>query len=96
MDIEILPNDLDRSHLIGNSKRRKKERPITVKFVRHNLRHNKFKNKKLLKRKGVSITESLAKDRIAKRNKARETYGFKNVWTTRIFFIRNLKRVLVP
>ena len=37
MDIEILPNDLDRSHRIGNSKRKKKERSITVKFVRHNL-----------------------------------------------------------
>ena len=88
MDIEILPNDLDRSHRIGNSKKKKKERPITVKFVRHNLRHNTFKNKKLLKGKGVSITESLAKDRMAKRNKARESYGFRNVWTSdsKIFF----------
>ena len=31
MDIEILPNDLDWSHHIGNPKKKKKERPIIVK-----------------------------------------------------------------
>ena len=34
MDIEILPNDLDRSHRTRNPKSKKKERPIIVKFVR--------------------------------------------------------------
>ena len=63
MDIQILPNDLDRSHRIQNSQTKKKERLIIVKFIRHNLRHNIFKNKKLLKGKGVSITESLTKYR---------------------------------
>ena len=82
MDIEIMPNDLDRSHHIGNLKPKKKERPIIVKFVRYNLRHNIFKNKKLLKAKGVFITESLTKDRMAKLNETRETYGFKNVWAS--------------
>ena len=88
MDIEILSNDLDRLHRIGNPSTKKKERPIIVKFVRYNLRHNIFKNKKLLKGKGVSITESLTKDCIAKLNEARETYGFRNVWTSdgKIFF----------
>ena len=88
MDIDILPNDLDRSHRTGNPKAKKKERPIIVKFVRYNLRHNIFKNKKLLNGKGVSITESLTKDRMAKLNEARETYGFRNVWTSdgKIFF----------
>ena len=62
MDIQTLPNDLDRSHRIENSKTKNKERLIIVKFVRHNLRHI-FKNKKLLKGKGVSITESLRKYR---------------------------------
>ena len=33
MDIEILPNDLDQSHCIGN--RKKEERMIIVKFVRY-------------------------------------------------------------
>ena len=45
----------------------------SFKFVRCNLRQNIFKNKKLLKGKGVSITESLAKDGMAKLNEARET-----------------------
>ena len=48
MDIEILPNDLDRSHHIGNLKSKKKKRTIIVKLVRYNLRHNIFKIKKLL------------------------------------------------
>ena len=57
-------------------------------FVRYNLRHNIFKNKKLLKEKVVSITESLTKDGMAKLNEARENYGFRNVWTSdgKIFF----------
>ena len=33
MDIEIMPNDLDQSHRIGESKT-KKEKPIIFKFVR--------------------------------------------------------------
>ena len=47
-----------------------------------------FKSKKLLKVKGVSITESLTKERMAKLNQPRETYGFRNVWTSdgKIFF----------
>ena len=37
-------------------------RPIIVKFVRLNVRHNIFENKKLLKGKGFSIIESLTKN----------------------------------
>ena len=37
MHIEILPNDLDRSHSIGNPKTKKKERPIIVKFILLNI-----------------------------------------------------------
>ena len=70
MVIEILPNDLGRLHRIGNPKPTKKKRPIIVKFVRYNLRHNIFKSKKLLKEKGVSITEYLTKYRMAKLNEA--------------------------
>ena len=61
MDIEILPNDLDWSHRIGNPKTKTKERLIIVKLVRYILRHNIFKNKKSLKGKGFSITESSPK-----------------------------------
>ena len=87
IDIDILPNDLDRSHCTGNPKTKKKERPIVIMVVRYNLR-NIFNNKKLLKGKGVSITENLTKYCMAKLNEARETYGFKKVWTSdgKIFF----------
>ena len=78
MDIEILSNSLDRSHGIGNPKTKKKERPIIIKFVRYDLRLNVFKNKKLLKGKRFSITESLTKDRMAKLNDPTETCGFRN------------------
>ena len=83
MHIEILPNDLDRSHRIGNPKTKKKERPIIVKLLRYI-----FKNKKLLKGKVVSIKESLTNDLMPKLNETRETYGFRNVWTNdgKIFF----------
>ena len=65
MDIETSPNDLDQSHRIGNLKAKTKERRI-IKFVRYHLRHYIFKNNKLLKGTGLSITESLTKDRMAK------------------------------
>ena len=67
MDLETLPNDLDRSHRIGNPETNKKERLIIVKFVKYKLRHNIFKNKKFLKGKGVSIRESLKKYRMVVR-----------------------------
>ena len=90
MDIEILSNDLDRLHRIGNPSTKKKERPIIVKFVRYNLRHNMFKNKKLFEEeKSVSIIKRLTKDRMAKGHEAyRETYRFTIVWTSddKIFF----------
>ena len=42
----------------------------------------------MLKEKGVTIAENLTKDCMAKLNEARETYGFRNVWTSdgKIFF----------
>ena len=88
MDIEIVPNDLHWSHRIGNSNTKKKERPIIVTFVGYNSRHNIFKNKKLLKGEGVTVTESLKKDCMAKLNEARKTYGFRNVWNSdgKIYF----------
>ena len=40
-----------------------------------------FKRKKILKSKAVSITENLTEKRINEMKVARETYGFKNVWS---------------
>ena len=61
MNIEILPNNLGRSHRVGNPELKKNGRLIIDKFVKYNVRHHIFKNRKLLKVNGVSITESLTK-----------------------------------
>lgn len=59
MDIETLPNGIDRLHCSGSLKQ--KELPITFKLMRYNKKGDIFKNKKLLKGKSVSILESLKK-----------------------------------
>ena len=83
MDLEIFTDDLDRTHRIGKVKEDSRhKRPIIVKFIRHNDKHKVFRNKKRLKGKKVSITESLTKTRMAKLNEARDIFGFKNVWTS--------------
>ena len=53
-----------------------------VKFVRHNDKHKIYRNKKRLKGKKISITESLTKARMEKLNETREQFGFRNVWTS--------------
>ena len=40
-----------------------------------------FRRKKILKGKAVSITENLTEKRINEMKVARETYGFKNIWS---------------
>ena len=83
MDIEIFTDDLDRNHRIGKTKdNNKHRRPIIVKFASHNDKHKVFRNKKRLKGKKISITESLTKTRMAKLNEARDVFGFTNVWTS--------------
>ena len=45
------------------------------------LRNAIFRKKKTLKGKAVSTEENLTKKRISEMKVARETYGFKNVWS---------------
>ena len=40
-----------------------------------------FSKKKQFKNSGISITESLTKLRMSRLAKAREEFGFRNVWT---------------
>ena len=54
---------------------------IIIKFTGYNVRNVIFRKKKILKGKAVSITENLTKKRITEMKVARETYGFKNVWS---------------
>ena len=60
MDEEITHQDIDSSHRLGNRKLDKnKPRPIIVKFSRYNVRAKIFKNKRKLKRKRITVMESL-------------------------------------
>ena len=60
MQDEINIEDLDRTHRIGKVNNGK-SRPIIVKFARYNVRKKVFHNKRKLKGKNMSITESLTK-----------------------------------
>ena len=91
MDIKITANDIDRTHRIGKLKSNGKPRPVIIKFVRYNDRKKVFSSKKFLKDSAVSITESLTAFRMKKLPNARETFGFRKVWTVdgRIFYSEN-------
>ena len=78
MGLNISKSALDRSHRIGNPKTKKKSRPIIVKFVRYYDRRDVFMNKKCLKGKGKSITESLTAFRMQKLKNAKDKHGFYN------------------
>ena len=79
---EITIHDIDRTHCLGKWKLDDNvSRPIIVKFTRYNVRNRVFKTKTKLKGKTVSITESVTKRRVVELKKAREMYGFKNVWS---------------
>ena len=92
-------------HRIGAFKEDKSKcRPIIIKFSRYNRRGKVFRNKKKLKGKGYSITESLTAMRMKKLTEARNSFGFTNVWIRdgkilckednriKIFFINCVKR----
>ena len=53
-----------------------------VKLVRYNNRKNIFDSKKKLKGKKIAITEILMVTHMKKLNEARESYSFKNIWTS--------------
>ena len=90
MEEEIEKNERDRSHRLGARKNNGKSRPVIIKFVRYNtsvLSREEFwcrvfKNKKKLKGKSISVTESLTKKHMEALNKAREDHGFENVWSS--------------
>ena len=80
LDIDIAPHDLERSHRIGQPRQPgEKQRPIIVKFVWYNDCNKIFRNKKNLKGKEISITETLTANRMEKLKEARELHGFGNI-----------------
>ena len=74
MVLDVINNKL-------NIEMSQKPRAIIVKFTRCKDRHHVFRNKKLLKGTGISVTESLTVKRMEHLKKAREQHGFGNVWT---------------
>ena len=66
MDLNISKTALDHSHRIGNPKSQKKLLSIIVKFVRYYDRRDLFMNKKCLKGKDKSISESVTAFRMQK------------------------------
>ena len=92
LNIEMSQISIDWSHRLGKRKRPgQKSRTIIVKFTRYKGRHHVFRNKKLLKGSGVSVTESLTLKRMEHLKKVREQHGFANAWTLdgEIMFKRN-------
>ena len=78
----VTADDIDRSHRNGKYETMKKNsRPVIVKFARYNVRDRVFSNKRKLKGKQISISESLTKLRLMKLKEARDQYTFANVWT---------------
>ena len=63
------------------SKRRKNQDPSLLNLYATMTGKMLIVNKKRLKGKGISVTESLTKFRMQKRLEARETHGFSNTWT---------------
>ena len=97
---KIKPEDIDRSHRLGKPKRsiKAKPRPNIVKFVRYNTKNTIYRNKKFLKGKGISVTESLTAKRIKMLEEARELHGFVNVWLQDckiMFFDQTINKVNV-
>ena len=79
MDLEISPGDIDRTHRIGVLSKGK-NRSIIIKFVRYMDKRRVCTNSKRLKGKNMSITESLPKTRMSALKKARNKFGYSNVW----------------
>ena len=80
MDLEISPRDIDRTHRIGVLSKGK-NRPTIVKFVRYMDRRSVFTNKKRLKGRNISITESLTKIRMSALKEARNKFWYNSVLT---------------
>ena len=81
-DTIITVDDVSRSHRIEKyHPQRKNLKSVIVKFARYNVRDRSFSNKRTLKRKQISISESLTKLCSMKLKEARDRYTFANVWT---------------
>ena len=82
LNIEMSQISIYRGHRLGKRKGPgQKPRAIIVKFTRYKDRYHVISKKKLFKGTGISVTESLILKRMEHLKKARQQYGFANVWT---------------
>ena len=73
LNIEMSQISIDRSQRLGKRKvPGQKPRAIIIKFTRCKDRHHTFRNKKHLKKIGISVTESLTLKRMEHLKKVRE------------------------
>ncbi|KAJ4426184.1 hypothetical protein ANN_26993 [Periplaneta americana] len=79
VDVNVM--DIDRSHRIGRRDVGNRPRPIIVKFVIYRKRSEVFKNKRLLKKSGVTIREDLTRIRHNILKEAINKFGVNSVWT---------------
>ena len=74
MNIEVLPDDMDRSHCIGNPKTKKKERSIIFKVIRHNQKNNILKNMKFAE---IKVCQSASRNQITN---GKTKQSLRNLW----------------
>lgn len=86
--VRVSRGDIDRVHRLGRPNStaadgvRKGARPIIVKFSSYRIRHLVFSKKRMLKKTGITITESLTLKRMQWLRQVRALLGVKSCWTT--------------
>lgn len=79
-NIKIKPDSFDRCHRLGPLQE-KATRPIILKFISYQHRNTVMRIRKSFAKTGISIAEDLTKKRYILYKRAKEHFGFRNVWT---------------
>lgn len=99
LHLNLQPGDIDRSHRLGQSRKRPnmKPRSIIIKFVSYRSRSTVFKNKRLLKGSGLVITENLTRRRNELLKAAKACPYVEAAWSMdgRIILLRNDKKTSI-
>ena len=88
---------IDRSHRLGpvRGENNPKPRPVILKFCSYRFRKAVFTTKRKLKESGVSVTESLTKQRMKLLNEAQKVVSEGNSWTVNSFiFVKQGRRII--
>ena len=88
---------IDRSHRLGpvRGENNPKPRPVMVKFCSYRIRKAVFTTKRKLKGSGISVTESLTKQRMKLLNEVQKVVGEGNPWAVDGFlFVKQGCRII--